>query len=105
MTTPLDEPWHPFDEIFEETLKRVRERHDAEARLLRFGSNTIGGTLDLVAMIEYCIPVKNPKLKQQALVGQVRFLGDRAELFIIDFPRGSFLYADPAFPGNMYRQI
>jgi hypothetical protein len=91
-------PVHPFDELFEETLKRVKKKHDPNARLLRFNDQ-------IVAMVEYSIPVNNPKLKQKALAAQIRFLEDRAELSIVDFPHGSFLYADPKFPGNMYRQI
>lgn len=96
---------HPLDELFEETLKRVKKRHDPDARLLKFEPHENLYSGQIIAMVEYSIPVNNPKLKQKSLAAQIRFLDDRAELSIIDFPRGSFLYADPKFPGNMYRAI
>lgn len=99
-----DPPGHPFDEIFEQALKRARERHDPNAQLLRFDRDQLFGD-QIIAMVEYSLKVDDPKLKQQSMAFSIRFLGDRAEIWIMDLSCRSFLYADPKFPGNMYRQI
>lgn len=57
------------------------------------------------AIMTWAEPVENRKLKVQCLHYMLTIQDDRAVLHICDFPIGTYLFADPAFPGNLLRAI
>ena len=85
-----------------EVVERLQVKYP-DARSFRPTSS--GHPDQIHAMIEWSEPVTNPKLKVRSLSRNIIFHADRCNSYVIEILDGTFPYADPDFPENLYRRL